>query len=73
MCLGTPTVQQAPQQVLQPQAPPPPPTKDPDAPVIDPEAQKRRDMTAAQRKGTSIFRNDLAIPSAGVGTGLNIG
>lgn len=73
MCFGAPTVQAPPAEKLTPQAPPPPPSRDPDAPVIDPEAQKRRDMTTAQRKGTSVFRNDLSIPAGGTGTGLNIG
>jgi hypothetical protein len=73
MCLGgTPSVSQAPAQVQQVSAPPAPPRRDPQAPVIDPNQQNAREAAAARRKGTSIFRSDLTIPSAATGTGVGI-
>jgi hypothetical protein len=71
MCFSSPS---APAQVVQaPTPPPPPPNKSPTAPEIDAQDQNTRDASSAARKGTSIFRNDLAIPSGGaVGNGINI-
>jgi len=76
MCFGAPTIlQPAAQQVIQP-PPPPPPNRQPDAPELGADKQNSTASAAkAQRQGTSIFRNDLAIPtasSAPVGTGLNL-
>lgn len=76
MCFGAaPTISQPPaQQIIQP-PPAPPPNRAPDAPVLGADQQNARQSAAtAQRKGTSIFRNDLAIPTASgnVGTGLNV-
>ena len=74
MCLASPSVSAAPATPVS--APPPPPQRDPNPPVID--ANNDRANAAAKRRGTSIFRNDLSIPSAGgsgggsVGTGLNV-
>lgn len=54
-------------------APAPPPAKSPNAPVIDPNDQNAREGASAARKGTSIFRNDLTIPTgSGSGNGVNI-
>lgn len=74
MCLTPPSAPPIqPAQAIAP--PPPPPQKDPNPPVLAPEANGKAN-TAAQKTGTSIFRNDLSIPTAGasgaVGTGLNI-
>lgn len=72
MCLGVPSAPAA-APAPAPQLPPPPPNRAPDSPIVDPNVQKRRDLTSAQRTGTSVFRNDLSIPSSGaVGTGINI-
>jgi hypothetical protein len=40
--------------------------------VIDPNEQNKREASATKRKGTSIFRNDLSIPVAGSGVGINV-
>jgi pSer/pThr/pTyr-binding forkhead associated (FHA) protein len=60
------------QQVAQPA--PPPPQQTPRAPTIDPQVQNKRESASSQRKGTSIFRNDLTIPTGAgaVGSGVNI-
>lgn len=73
MCLAQPSVSaQAPTPV--PAPPPPAPARDPNPAVID--ANNDRSNASAKRKGTSIFRNDLSIPTGGgagpVGTGLSI-
>lgn len=72
MCIGFPPSTAAP--AVPVAAPPPPPQKDPNPPVI---ANNDRSNTDALKKGTSIFRNDLSIPTGGgsggsVGTGLNV-
>lgn len=71
MCLTPPSPPAAAK--VETQAPPAPPNRAPDFPVINPNAQNQRDLAATQSKGTSIFRNDLSIPSSSsVGTGINI-
>lgn len=72
MCISTPQPAQVVQQA--PSPPPPPPNKSPTAPEIDPNSRNSRDASSAARKGTSIFRNDLAIPTGipAVGSGINI-
>lgn len=70
MCLSAPSASPAPAQQVAP--PPPPPAKSPNAPVIDAKDQNARDGASAVRKGTSIFRNDLTIPTGKSGNGVNI-
>ena len=71
MCLAAPSLS-APAPTPVP-APPPPPQRDPNPPVI---ADNDRTNANAKRTGTSIFRNDLSIPTSGgagpVGNGLTI-
>ncbi len=74
MCFGG-GASAAPAPVIQQAAPPPPPPQQtPRAPDIDPQVQNKRETASAQRKGTSIFRNDLTIPTgtSAVGSGINI-
>lgn len=75
MCFGggggssPPPVQQAP-------APPPPPAQQaPRAVEVDPNTRNSRENASTTKSGTSIFRNDLTIPTAAAPTGssgLNI-
>lgn len=72
MCFGgTPSVAAAP--VAAPSPAPPPPQQSPRALDIDPQARNSRDNASTQRTGTSVFRNDLTVPTgSSVGAGLNI-
>lgn len=75
MCLAAPSVSPAP--VTPVSAPPPPPAKDPNPAVLTSDANNARANSDAKRRGTSIFRNDLSIPTGGgsggpVGVGLNV-
>lgn len=71
MCLGSPSMPAAPVAAVAP--PPPPANRDPKAPVIEAGPKNARDTASAQRAGTSVFRNDLSIPTGGnIGTGVSI-
>lgn len=72
MCLSAPAAP-----VIQREAtplPPPPPNQTPKAPDLDPQVKNQRENASTQRKGTSIFRNDLTIPTGGaaVGSGVQV-
>ena len=72
MCLGTPSIA-APQQV-QATPPPPAPVQNAKPPILASQVNQQATQADLKRKGTQIFRNDLAIPSGGSsgGNGLNI-
>lgn len=73
MCFSAPSPQIIQPAAAPPPAPPLPPLAPPKAPELDPQATNKKQSAAAGRTGTSVFRNDLAIPSAGpVGAGINI-
>ncbi len=72
MCFPSGAAAPAPVQTVA-AVPPPPPLKDPKAPQIDPNKMNGQDTASANRRGTSLFRNDLSLPTtSGFGSGLNI-
>jgi len=72
MCLAAPSTPAVVQQSTP--LPPPPPNQTPKAPDLDPQSRNQRENASTQRRGTSIFRNDLTIPVGGgsTGSGVNI-